>query len=63
MSLAKSASTSASSTGRIECNLYDVIRALEDLHADVGFTGNSYLTNGYVYSPIHRFFDDDGMRR
>ncbi|KAF5800742.1 putative transcription factor Hap3/NF-YB family [Helianthus annuus] len=43
MSLAKSAATFASSTGRTECNLYDVIRALEDLHADIGFTGNSDL--------------------
>ncbi|KAI3693595.1 hypothetical protein L1987_76542 [Smallanthus sonchifolius] len=40
-SLAKSAATSASSTGRTQCNLLDIIRALEDLHSDVGFHGNS----------------------
>ncbi|KAI3787606.1 hypothetical protein L1987_42195 [Smallanthus sonchifolius] len=40
-SLAKSAANSASSTGRTKCNLLDIIRALEDLHSDVGFHGNS----------------------
>ncbi|PWA69503.1 bromodomain associated domain, Histone-fold protein [Artemisia annua] len=40
-SLATSAANSAVSTGRTECNLYDVIRALDDVHADVGFEGNS----------------------
>nr|XP_043608731.1 transcription initiation factor TFIID subunit 8-like [Erigeron canadensis] len=39
-SIAKSAVISAVSTGRTECNLYDVIRGFEDLHYDVGFTGN-----------------------
>nr|GEW41865.1 transcription initiation factor TFIID subunit 8-like [Tanacetum cinerariifolium] len=43
-SLASSAATSAASTGRTECNLYDVIRGMEDVHADVGFNGNSVVT-------------------
>nr|GEW41866.1 transcription initiation factor TFIID subunit 8-like [Tanacetum cinerariifolium] len=43
-SLATSAATSAASTGRTECNLYDVIRGMEDVHADVGFNGNSVVT-------------------
>ncbi|XP_024994798.1 transcription initiation factor TFIID subunit 8-like [Cynara cardunculus var. scolymus] len=40
-SLAKSAATSATSTGRTQCNLLDIVRALEDLHTDLGFHGNS----------------------
>ncbi|XP_076897615.1 transcription initiation factor TFIID subunit 8-like [Bidens hawaiensis] len=44
-SLAKSASTFANFTGRTECNLYDVIRALDDVHYDVGFDGNSDVIN------------------
>ncbi|KAI3710882.1 hypothetical protein L2E82_40677 [Cichorium intybus] len=40
-SLAKSAANSAGSTGRTQCNLLDVVRALEDLHSDIGFHGNS----------------------
>ncbi|XP_071705373.1 transcription initiation factor TFIID subunit 8-like [Rutidosis leptorrhynchoides] len=40
-SIAKSAATSAISTGRTQCNLLDVIRAFEDLHSDLGFKGNS----------------------
>ncbi|PWA86351.1 bromodomain associated domain, Histone-fold protein [Artemisia annua] len=44
-SLATSAASSAVSTGRTECNLYDVIRALDDVHDDViGFKGNSDVT-------------------
>nr|XP_043607604.1 transcription initiation factor TFIID subunit 8-like [Erigeron canadensis] len=42
-SIAKSAVISAVSTGRTQCNLYDVIRGLEDLHYDVGFTGNGNI--------------------
>ncbi|KAK1409049.1 hypothetical protein QVD17_41323 [Tagetes erecta] len=42
-SLATSAVTSANSTGRTECNLFDIIRGLEDLHSGVGFHGNSNL--------------------
>ncbi|KAI3727583.1 hypothetical protein L6452_16199 [Arctium lappa] len=40
-SLAKSAATSAGSTGRTQCNLLDIVRALEGLHSDIGFRGNS----------------------
>lgn len=42
-SLATSAVTSANSTGRTECNLFDIIRGLEDLHSGVGFHGNCNL--------------------
>ncbi|CAH1415142.1 unnamed protein product [Lactuca virosa] len=40
-SLAKYSTTSAGSTGRTQCNLFDIVRALEDLHSDIGFHGNS----------------------
>lgn len=40
-SLAKSAATSAGSTGRTQCNLLDIIFASEELHSDIGFHGNS----------------------
>ncbi|KAL4570810.1 hypothetical protein LXL04_026473 [Taraxacum kok-saghyz] len=40
-SLGKFAATSAGSTGRTQCNLLDIVRALEDLHSDIGFLGNS----------------------
>lgn len=40
-SLAKSTATSAGSTGRTQCNLLDIVCALEGLHTDIGFHGNS----------------------
>lgn len=39
--LAESTATSATSTGRTQCNLLDFICALEDLHSGIGFHGNS----------------------
>ncbi|KAL8207794.1 hypothetical protein R6Q57_007206 [Mikania cordata] len=42
-SLANAAAISATSTGRTQCNLLDIIRALEDLHSGGGFHGNSDL--------------------
>lgn len=48
-SLAKSAAASASSTGRTQSNLFDVVCSLEELHSVVGFRGASNVAQS-LYS-------------
>ncbi|XP_077252679.1 transcription initiation factor TFIID subunit 8-like [Tasmannia lanceolata] len=52
--LAKSASSSANSTGRTHCNLFDVIRAIEDLNSIQGFHGASDIKKPLIDSSILR---------
>ncbi|CAI9274359.1 unnamed protein product [Lactuca saligna] len=60
--LARYSTTSANSTGRTQCNLFDIVRALEELHSNIGFHGNSepkrrlnILTNSSILRDTMKF--------
>ncbi|XP_043687961.1 transcription initiation factor TFIID subunit 8-like [Telopea speciosissima] len=52
--LAKSASSNANSSGRTECNLFDVIHAIEDMNSGQGFRGASDVKKSLLDSAIIR---------
>ncbi|KAF5188424.1 Transcription initiation factor tfiid subunit [Thalictrum thalictroides] len=50
--LAKSASLSANSSGRTECNLFDVIQAIEDMNSIRGFVGATNMKKSLLKSGV-----------
>ncbi|KAJ4975404.1 hypothetical protein NE237_000510 [Protea cynaroides] len=50
--LAKSASSNANSCGRTECNIFDVIHAIEDMSSVQGFRGASDINKSLLDSDI-----------